>query len=88
MVCKIMAGRMGLWRDVASRSKISLPRLLEFDWRVDLKTSSAQQLSMSKPTAIINLLVRGVCASVTDVRGNCVDANYDCTCNVQLRVWV
>lgn len=58
MVTKILKGRMAVWREVASRSKLSLPRLVEFDWRVDLKTSSAQQLSMSKPTAIVNLLVR------------------------------
>eukprot|EP00750_Incisomonas_marina_P012145 INCI16607.1.p1 GENE.INCI16607.1~~INCI16607.1.p1 ORF type:complete len:194 (-),score=38.37 INCI16607.1:281-862(-) len=76
MVTKIMFSRMTLWRDVASRGKISLPRLLEFDWRVDLKSSSAQQLSMSKPTAIINLLVQQQCTTAGEMPEN-TNVNFE-----------
>lgn len=36
---------------------VSLPKLVDFDWRVDVKTSSDAVARMSVPTCILNLQV-------------------------------
>ncbi|XP_025084933.1 COMM domain-containing protein 9-like isoform X2 [Pomacea canaliculata] len=40
-------------------SAISLPKLVDFDWRVDVKTSSDAVARMSVPTCILNLQMEG-----------------------------
>lgn len=36
---------------------VTVPRLMEFDWRVDLKMASGKIARMSEPTCILNLKV-------------------------------
>ncbi|KAK6973834.1 COMM domain-containing protein 9, partial [Biomphalaria glabrata] len=36
----------------------SLPKLLDFDWRVDMKTSSDSVARMSVPTCMLNLEIQ------------------------------
>ncbi|XP_059177644.1 COMM domain-containing protein 9-like [Physella acuta] len=45
--------------------KLSLPKLLDFDWRVDIKTSSDAVARMSVPTCILNFQIQ---ENKTDVK--------------------
>eukprot|EP00033_Pygsuia_biforma_P001937 GCRY01002159.1.p1 GENE.GCRY01002159.1~~GCRY01002159.1.p1 ORF type:complete len:190 (+),score=45.95 GCRY01002159.1:150-719(+) len=45
------------WRAELIEQRVSLPRLLEMDWRVDIKSASSDVSSMSIPTALISLKV-------------------------------
>jgi hypothetical protein len=58
------------WRDAAlasqgtlpdplfvSHSAVSLPKLKDFDWRIDFKTASNQSIKMAVPTCIIDMKV-------------------------------
>ena len=38
-------------------SSVSLPRLVNFDWRVDVKTSSDSAARMAQPTCIVQMKV-------------------------------
>ena len=42
-------------------SVVSLPKLIDFDWRVDVKTSSNAISRMSMPTCIMQLQVSENC---------------------------
>ena len=36
---------------------VSLPRLIDFDWRVDVKTSSDSVMRMAVPTCLVQMKV-------------------------------
>lgn len=58
LISKIIAENMPLWRTNAINQQVSLPKLIDFDWRVDVKTSSNVISRMSMPTCIIQLQVQ------------------------------
>lgn len=58
LISKIIAENMPLWRTNAINQQVSLPKLIDFDWRVDVKTSSSVISRMSMPTCIIQLQVQ------------------------------
>ncbi|CAB3984468.1 Hypothetical predicted protein [Paramuricea clavata] len=39
-------------------SQVSLPKLVDFDWRVDVKTSSDAVTRMSMPTCLVQLKIQ------------------------------
>ncbi|KAL9955939.1 hypothetical protein ACROYT_G037344 [Oculina patagonica] len=58
LISKIIAENMPLWRTNATNEQVSLPKLIDFDWRVDVKTSSNAISRMSMPTCIMQLQVQ------------------------------
>ncbi|XP_025084935.1 COMM domain-containing protein 9-like isoform X3 [Pomacea canaliculata] len=46
-------------KTLTSERQVSLPKLVDFDWRVDVKTSSDAVARMSVPTCILNLQMEG-----------------------------
>jgi len=42
---------------------VSLPRLIDFDWRVDVKTSSDSVMRMAVPTCLVQMKVSDVIAT-------------------------
>ena len=64
-VCVCMRVCVCVWQDVSGLSMtsvnlcaaVSLPKLANFDWRVDVKTASDTVTRMSVPTCILNLQV-------------------------------
>ncbi|XP_068673677.1 COMM domain-containing protein 9-like [Montipora foliosa] len=58
LLSKIIAENMPLWRTNAINEQVSLPKLIDFDWRVDVKTSSNAISRMSMPTCIMQLQVQ------------------------------
>lgn len=57
LLTKIFVERFPQWRSSTISSQISLPKLVDFDWRVDLKMSSDQLSRMSVPSCIVHLQV-------------------------------
>jgi hypothetical protein len=59
-VCaKQIRAKLPLWRQVAAAQRVSLPRALDIDWRVDLTTSSECISHTTVPTALFQMRVRG-----------------------------
>ncbi|XP_060072390.1 COMM domain-containing protein 9-like [Ylistrum balloti] len=58
LLVKTMMENMNNWRNSALNNQVSLPRLVDFDWRVDIKTSSDTITRMSVPTCILQMKVQ------------------------------
>ncbi|CAL1541159.1 unnamed protein product [Lymnaea stagnalis] len=58
LLTKTILDNMQAWKAEAIGGQVSLPKLLDFDWRVDTKTSSDAVARMSVPTCILNLEIQ------------------------------
>ncbi|RUS91300.1 hypothetical protein EGW08_000914 [Elysia chlorotica] len=57
LISKIIIDNMDKWKNDSVTGQVSLPKLVDFDWRVDTKTSSDSVARMSVPTCILNLQI-------------------------------
>jgi len=57
LICKIVQHHSTEWRESAVKSLVSLPRLQNIDWRIDIKNSSDHLARMSVPSVIVQLQV-------------------------------
>lgn len=57
LVASIILAHAVEWREQSLTTMPSLPRLVDFDWRADIKTGSNLQSRMAVPTAIVELKV-------------------------------
>uniref|UniRef100_A0ACB8FMS5 COMM domain-containing protein 9 n=1 Tax=Sphaerodactylus townsendi TaxID=933632 RepID=A0ACB8FMS5_9SAUR len=57
LLTKIILENLSTWRNEVQASQISLPRLVDMDWRVDIKTSSDSVNRMAVPTCLLQLKV-------------------------------
>uniref|UniRef100_A0A8C2RPJ6 COMM domain-containing protein n=1 Tax=Capra hircus TaxID=9925 RepID=A0A8C2RPJ6_CAPHI len=55
LLTKIILEHISAWRAEAQASQISLPRLVDLDWRVDIKTSSDSISRMAVPTCLLQM---------------------------------
>jgi hypothetical protein len=60
LLCKIISTHRVEWRQSAIVRQPSLPRLLDVDWRVDVKTASDTASQMSVPTVLLRMTLAGV----------------------------
>lgn len=58
MIQILVKEKLPLWRAAELRSLVSLPRLVELDWRVDLKVASEHMSQMAVPTAFVSMKLR------------------------------
>jgi len=59
LVTRLLASHVPEWRDtVLASGTISPPKLVDFDWRVDMKTSSNFLSRMAAPTAFVEMKVQ------------------------------
>ncbi|XP_018621329.1 COMM domain-containing protein 9 isoform X2 [Scleropages formosus] len=58
LLTKILLEQSPTWRSEALANQISLPRLLEMDWRVDMKTASDSVSRMAVPTCLVHMKVQ------------------------------
>ncbi len=57
LVAKIIVRQASTWRAKIANQRISWPRLLDMEWRVDMKTASQAVSRMSVPTVVLGLTV-------------------------------
>ena len=57
LIAAIISKNAPTWRDTLASNQISLARLVETDWRVDVKTSSDSVPRMAAPSVIMELKV-------------------------------
>merc|ERR1712043_111082 len=60
LLAKIFLENMPNWRNAAVNNIVSMPKLVDFDWRVDIKTSSDTISRMSVPTCILQMQVQDI----------------------------
>ncbi|XP_007055301.2 COMM domain-containing protein 9 isoform X3 [Chelonia mydas] len=58
LLTKIILENVSVWRSEAQSSQISLPHLVDMDWRVDIKTSSDSIGRMAVPTCLLQLKIQ------------------------------
>ena len=58
LLIKIIVDNINSWKNHAISNQVSLPRLTDFDWRVDVKTASDAISRMSVPTCILQMQVQ------------------------------
>ncbi|XP_061173319.1 COMM domain-containing protein 9-like [Saccostrea echinata] len=58
LIAKIALENMNNWKNHSISNQVSLPRLVDFDWRVDTKMASDSVSRMSVPTCIIQMKVQ------------------------------
>ncbi|XP_012875142.1 PREDICTED: COMM domain-containing protein 9 [Dipodomys ordii] len=58
LLTKIILERVSSWRTEAQANQISLPRLVDLDWRVDIKTSSDSISRMAVPTCLLQMKIQ------------------------------
>ncbi|XP_059831426.1 COMM domain-containing protein 9 [Hypanus sabinus] len=58
LLTKIILENVTSWRNEALANQISLPRLINMDWRVDIKTSSDSINRMAVPTCLLQMKIQ------------------------------
>ncbi|XP_049635874.1 COMM domain-containing protein 9 [Suncus etruscus] len=58
LLTKIILEHVSSWRTEAQANQISLPRLVDLDWRVDIKTASDSISRMAVPTCLLQLKIQ------------------------------
>ncbi|KAJ8417006.1 hypothetical protein AAFF_G00282330 [Aldrovandia affinis] len=58
LITKILLEHSPVWRNEALASQISLPQLVDMDWRVDMKTASDSVSRMAVPTCLVHMKVQ------------------------------
>ncbi|XP_064169117.1 COMM domain-containing protein 9 [Anguilla rostrata] len=58
LLTKILLEHSPTWRNDALSSQISLPQLVDMDWRVDMKTASDSVSRMAVPTCLVHMKVQ------------------------------
>ncbi|XP_030056661.1 COMM domain-containing protein 9 [Microcaecilia unicolor] len=58
LLTKIILENLTVWRSETEMSQISLPRLVDMDWRVDIKTSSDSISRMAVPTCLLQMKIQ------------------------------
>uniref|UniRef100_A0A8C3YUL1 COMM domain containing 9 n=1 Tax=Catagonus wagneri TaxID=51154 RepID=A0A8C3YUL1_9CETA len=58
LLTKIILEHLSTWRAEAQANQISLPRLVDLDWRVDVKTSSDSISRLAVPTCLLRMKIQ------------------------------
>ncbi|XP_004607964.2 COMM domain-containing protein 9 [Sorex araneus] len=58
LLTKILLEHLSAWRTEAQNNQISLPRLVDLDWRVDVKTASDSISRMAVPTCLLQMKIQ------------------------------
>ena len=58
LLVKLIVEALPSWRRAAIEDLVGLPRLAEFDWRVDVKSASNRLNRMAEPTCFVQIKVR------------------------------
>ncbi|XP_069751919.1 COMM domain-containing protein 9 isoform X2 [Narcine bancroftii] len=58
LLTKIILENVASWRNEALTNQISLPQLIDIDWRVDIKTSSDNINRMAVPTCLLQMKIQ------------------------------
>ncbi|XP_067902921.1 COMM domain-containing protein 9 [Heterodontus francisci] len=58
LLTKIILENIAAWRNEALANQISLPHLIDMDWRVDIKTSSDNINRMAVPTCLLQMKIQ------------------------------
>ncbi|OCT83693.1 hypothetical protein XELAEV_18021835mg, partial [Xenopus laevis] len=58
LLTKLILENLSAWRSDVLDSQISLPRLVDLDWRVDIKASSDSVARMAVPTCLLQMKIQ------------------------------
>ncbi|XP_018412978.1 PREDICTED: COMM domain-containing protein 9 isoform X2 [Nanorana parkeri] len=58
LLTKIILDNVSAWRNEAQNTSIALPRLVDLDWRVDIKTASDFMTRMAVPTCLLQMKIQ------------------------------
>lgn len=78
LLAEILANLGPEWRGQSLLQEVSLPRLIDFDWRVDVKTSSDSVTRMAVPTCLVQMKVQDQATNTEHMPGT-TNVNFELT---------
>mmetsp|Transcript_59067 Transcript_59067/g.121041 ORF Transcript_59067/g.121041 Transcript_59067/m.121041 type:complete len:202 (+) Transcript_59067:207-812(+) len=69
LITQIVCHHLPAWREALIATQVSGARLLDMDWRVDIKTSSDSLARMAVPTCLLELQVQEAASRVGEMGG-------------------
>jgi hypothetical protein len=66
LIAKIITVHLPEWGGQVLHTQVSLPRLQEFDWRLDLKSASDSMHRMNVPTVLVQLKIKDTPTKLTE----------------------
>ena len=57
LVGKIVEARLAGWREASSMNRVSLPRLIDHNWALNMQRSSSQAAAINAPSVLVQLKV-------------------------------
>jgi len=77
LLSKLIADEMSVWKSDTISRQVSLPRLVDFDWRIDVKTGSSGRMSI--PSCLLQLKVNNDVSSGDIARQESKNVNVELT---------
>jgi len=69
LIAKILAQRLPVWRVASMKQCVSLPKFVDAEWRVDVKSASEEVARMYVPTVLIKLKYEEQATRVGEMAG-------------------
>eukprot|EP00164_Ancoracysta_twista_P010291 GFYU01015471.1.p1 GENE.GFYU01015471.1~~GFYU01015471.1.p1 ORF type:complete len:203 (+),score=55.02 GFYU01015471.1:28-609(+) len=69
LLSSVIATKIPSWKEASVRSQVSLPKLVDSDYRIDIKSSSNHIARMAVPTVLVDLKVQETPTSSNQVPG-------------------
>lgn len=57
LIARLILNALPSWKAASISSRVSLPRMVDFDWRVDLRAASEFSTNLSVPTLLVDMKV-------------------------------
>lgn len=67
LIGQIINSHLQVWREASSLNRVSLPRLVDIDWALHLKTSSSSSQKLNIPTVLMQLSIEENCLNIKEM---------------------
>lgn len=76
LVGKTIASLLDNWKEGAALSRVSLPKLVDFDWTLHMKKSSSEVAHLDTPSVMVSLSIEDQAQNVTNMP-TCHDVQFE-----------
>ena len=76
LVGKTIAGLLDNWKEGAALSRVSLPKLVDFDWTLHMKKSSSEVAHLDTPSVMVSLSIEDQAQNVANMP-TCHDVQFE-----------
>ena len=70
LIIQIIGNQLDSWKEAAAINRISIPKLVDFNWTINLKKSSNEVLKMNEPCALVSLTIEKEVTNINEIPDN------------------